>query len=268
MPLLEEGKSSVSFTALVLFGITLVGVTYYVIMYGILPSPGAEDMLTELTPLKAVKKVVDPDDVQKKLLGTSGCTVMGFFKLMNGDRTMKYTDQYTPLMEIPNNWSLDVSPSPSENKPSGARLRIQVKDEKGIQNEYVELPSIPKQKWVMIAVLRDGRRFDVIYDKQIVASHRLKNYPVIISAPLNVGNNGLDGKAIHVCIHSRRLLPSEVEKERMKYVDTNNIVVEDDDIHLSFPTIKLFPECPSGFPCEPVTKPPSNNLHYWDSPYA
>lgn len=258
----------VSFTALVVFGVILVGATFYIIVYGIFPSSGMDDMLTEITPLKAVKKVVDPDEVQKKLLGTSGCTVMGFFKLMNGDRTMKYTNQYTSLMEIPNNWALELSPSPSESAPSSARLRIQVKDAKGIQSEYLDLPSIPKQKWIMIAVLRDGRRFDVMYDNQVVASHRLKNYPVIISAPLNVGNTGLDGKAIHVLIHDRRLLPSDIEKERIKYVDTNNVILEDHDLNVSFPTIKLFAQCPSGFPCEPVTKPPSNNLIYWDTPYA
>lgn len=258
----------VSFAVQIIFGIIVVLITFYIIVYGIYASSGVNDMLTEITPLKAIKKVVDPDEVQKQLLGTSGCTVMGFFKLMNGDRTMKYTDQYTPLIDVPNNWALEISPSPSETKPTSARLRIQVKDASGIKSEMIDLPSLPKQKWIMIAILRDGRRFDVMYDNKVVASHRLTNYPVIISAPLNVGNIGLDGKVIHVLIHSRRLLPSEVEKERIKYVDTNNVILEDHAINMSFPSLKLFAQCPSGFPCEPVTKPPSNNLISWDTPYA
>jgi hypothetical protein len=32
------------------------------------------------------------------------------------------------------------------------------------QEEYIELPPIPRQKWICISILREGRRFDIIYD--------------------------------------------------------------------------------------------------------
>lgn len=259
----------IPFTAQIIFGVILLAVTFYVIVYVIYETKGTNDMLTKMTPLNKKTKVVDPDEAQKKLIGSAGCTVMGFFKLQNGDRTTKFADQYTSLMEIPENWYLEIAPSPVENKPTSARLRIRVKDNNAIKTEIIDLPSIPRQKWIMIAVLRDGRRFDVMYDNKTVMSHRLKNYPVIISGPLNIGNNGLDGSAIHVIINDRRMNPVEVERERTSYVDTNNVVFEDNQIYVSFPmpTIKLFGQCPPGFPCDPVTKPPKNNLMAWESPY-
>lgn len=259
----------IPFTAQIIFGILLMVFVLYIIFYVIYEKKGTNDMLPTITSLTKRTKVVDPEEAQKRLIGSPGCTVFGFFKLQNGDRTSKYTDQYTSLMEIPENWYLEIAPSPIENKPTSARLRVRVKSNDSIKTETIDLPSIPRQKWIMIAVMRDGRRFDVMYDNKTVMSHRLKNYPVIISGPLNVGNKGLDGSVVHVVINDRRMTPAEVERERTSYVDTNNIVIEDHSMYTSFPmpTIKLFGQCPPGFPCDPVTKPPKNNLLAWESPY-
>lgn len=260
----------ISFTAQIIFGIIILAITFYIVVYVIYEKTGTNDVLPKMTPLNKKTKAADPEEVQKKLLGTAGCSVLGFFKLQQGDRTSKAVNEYVSLMEIPENWYLEISPSPSENKPTSARLRVRVKGNDAIQTEIIDLPSIPRQKWLMIAVLRDGRRFDVMYDNKVVMSHRLKNYPVIISGPLNVGAPSLDGSVIHVILNDRRMTPTEVERERTAHVDTNNVIFEDNQIYVSFPmpTIKLFGQCPSGFPCDPVTKPPKNNLLAWDSPYS
>jgi hypothetical protein len=137
-----------------------------------------------------------------------------------------------------------------------------------MKEEVIELPNIPKQKWIFIAILRDGRRFDVIYDNRIVASQRLEYYPVNISSPLAIGSTGLAGSVIHVLINGTRLSPTEVERERVAHVDTNGTVLEADAIDISFPGLKLFAQCPPGLPCDPVTRPPNNNLFEWSTPYA
>lgn len=257
-----------SFITIIIVGILLVLITYYVAVRGIFPESGLKDVLPEMESLSTKKDIVTPDEIQKKLLGTSGSTVMGFFKLKDGDRTAKYVDQYTPLLQVANNWFLDISPSPVGKDHTSARLRVQVKGNDGLNTESIELPSIPKQKWIFIAILRDGRRFDIIYDNKIVASHRLANYPVIISSPLSIGNKGIDGSVIHVIINDKRMTPNEVERERVRFVDTNNTIIEDNSIDISFPKFKFFAKCPSGLPCDTLTKPPNDNLNQWSTPYA
>ena len=69
-------------------------------------------------------------------------------------------------------------------------------------------------------------------------------------------------------INDRRLAPNEVERERVKYVDTNNTVLESNAISMSLPNIRLLAQCPPGLPCDSITKPPGNNLLEWESPYA
>lgn len=250
----------------VVMGVIVALGIIYIVMQTFYPGQGNSNILTSITPLNAKIDIVTSDITQQKLLGNNGSTVMGFFKLNNGDRTINYKSEFIPLIFIENNWYLEISPSPVNE--ISARLRVRTNSNKSYTYEIIELPAIPKQKWVFIAILREGRRFDIIYDNKLVASKRLDNYPVIISSPLSIGNKSIDGSIIHVIINDKRLIPNDVERERVSHVDTNNTVVEDNAINLSFPTLKLFAQCPSGLPCDPVTKPPSNNLYSWSTPYA
>ena len=78
----------------------------------------------------------------------------------------------------------------------------------------------------------------------------------------------MDGSVIHVLVCERRYSPIEVERERLKYIDTNNMVLESNLFAVSFPNLSLFGQCPPGLPCDPVMKPPRNNLFQWNTPYA
>jgi hypothetical protein len=257
-----------SFVTQILFGIILIITTLYIIFYVIYPGAGNKDILPKITPINEKKDIYNSDVTQSNILASSGSTVMGFFYLKGGDRTVKYNDGFTPLIQVQNNWYLEIAPSPIGSNNSAARLRVTTNDKGTMTDEIIELPQIPQQKWIFIAILRDGRRFDVIYDNKIVASQRLEYYPVVISSPLSIGNKGFSGSVIHVMINNTRLTPTEVERERVAHVDTNNTVLEANSIDMSLPGLKLFAQCPPGLPCDPITKPPSNNLVKWETPYA
>ena len=252
----------------ILFVIIIVMLTIYIILTIVYKKSGNTYVLSRRESLQAKKEVLYADETQKQLLGGSGSTVMGFFKLESGDRTVKYVDSFIPIMQVDNNWYIEISPAPVGKDKVSARLRVQTNDGTCLKQEIVELPDIPKQKWVFIAILREGRRFDVIYDNQMVASQRLESYPVVISSPLSVGNKGLSGSVIHIVVNGRRLSPSEVEKERSTKISTDNTVLEFNSLDVSFPSLNLFAKCPPGLPCDPITKPPKNNLMEWNSPYA
>ena len=254
--------------AQIIFGVILLLITFYIIVYVIYPGSGNNDILPRMTSLNKKRHILTSDKTQQILLSGAGSTVMGFFNLSDGDRTLKLVNSYTPLIQIENNWYLEIAPASPGKDQSAARLRVQTNDGGHLTQEIIELPQIPKQKWIFIAVLRDGRRFDVIYDNKIVVSQRLQNYPVVISSPLSVGNSGLSGSVVHVIINNSRLAPGAVERERVSHVDTNNTVLEANNIDISFPGLKLFAQCPPGLPCEPITRPPQNNLVQWSTPYA
>jgi hypothetical protein len=252
----------------IVFGIIMLLLVVYIVVYMIYPSTGNNDVLPKITPLNAKKEIALADIVKKTILGSSSSTVMGFFKLENGNRTLNYQNEYIPLLQVENNWRLEVLPSSMGDQNPATRLQIRTQSGAVKQTETIDLPAIPRQKWVFIAILRDGRRFDVIYDKQIVASHRVNDYPVVISSPLSVGHDKLNGSVIHVILNGARLSPEFVERLRSTYVDTNNVILEDNSINLSLPNLSFLAQCPSGFPCDTVTQPPANNLLQWSTPYA
>jgi hypothetical protein len=254
--------------AYIIFGVILLLITLYIIVYVIYPSSGNNDVLSKMTDLNTATEVLATDLTQSTLLSSAGSTTMGFFYLDSGDRTVKFANSFTPLMQVANNWYLEISPAPVGADKVSVQLRVQTNDANTLKQETIPLPPIPKQKWVFIAILRDGRRFDVIYDNKIVASHRLEFYPVIISSPLTVGGTGLSGKVIHVMVNGTRLNPYDIERERVAHVDTNNMVLEANQIDTSLPGLKLFARCPPGLPCDPITVPPQNNLVQWNTPYA
>lgn len=256
--------------------VIIVCVTIYLVVYRIYPGPNTTDVLSTLTPLNQKKNILMPDRVQSDILGSGGTTVMGFFYLNQGDRTLRYgqADQYLPLLQVENNWILEVSPSPKDKKDYGARLRVQTQHASEFKYEIIPLPAIPTQKWVYLTILREGRRFDVMYDNRIVASQRLAHYPVVITSPLSVGDKGLSGSVIHMMVNSRRLRPDEVERERKIHVDTSGMVVDMkwNPFHSlngpSYPLAPITAECPAGLPCDTVTTPPKKSLYEWKTPYA
>jgi hypothetical protein len=252
----------------IVFGIIILLLVVYIVNYMIYPSSGNNDILPTMTPLNTKKEIASAEVVKKVLLGSSSSTVMGFFKLENGNRTLNYQNQYIPLLQVENNWRLEVMPSSMGDQNPATRLQVRTQRGTVKQTEIIDLPPIPRQKWVFIAILRDGRRFDIIYDRQIVASHRMNDYPVVISSPLSIGYDKLDGSAIHVILNGARLSPEFAERLRSTYVDTNNVILEDNPINLTLPNVSLLAQCPSGFPCDTITQPPLNNLVQWSTPYA
>lgn len=262
-----------SLTALIIFGILLIALTLYIVIYVIYPMTIVNDILPNMTSLSSNQDIYFSDLVSKNLLTTSGSTVMGFFKLLeSGDRTIKLqsTSEYIPVIYVTNNWYLEVSPAPINSSDTAARLRVTTS--KGIgssgQDEIIELPAIPRQKWTFIAIIRDGRRFDIIYNNKIVASQRISEYPAVVPSSLTVGNTGLSGSVIHVMVQPNAMTPTDIEKERVTRIDTNGTVLEDNKIDLSFPGIKILAQCPSGLPCDAITSPPPDNLLKWSTPYA
>ena len=237
----------------------VLGCIIFVIYLIVYRASGPQDVLPGLTPLNKKSDLMLPDVTQKTLLGSSGSSVLGFFYLKSGDRTARQGTPYRPLIQVENNWYLEV------NHHRHARLRVKTKSN---TEEIIHLPPIPMQKWVFIAILREGRRFDVIYNHRIVASQRLMNYPAIISSPLSVGSKGMGGSAIHVIVQDQRMTPNDVEKIHLTYVDTNHTILEENSIDMSLPFPKLSASCVPGLPCNAMISPPQNALKQWNTPYA
>jgi hypothetical protein len=97
------------------------------------------------------------------------------------------------LLSIGPNLELWASGYTSQNdKPYiPALLKIRtLKDNTQAYSESIELPAIPLQKWTVVTIVKEGRRFDVYYGAKLVTSKLCDYVPAApgSSDQLNVGN--------------------------------------------------------------------------------
>lgn len=251
-------------------------ITIFLIKNFIVPTATITDLLKKEIPLSNATIVMNSDDVQKILYGSDGSTIMLFVNTRIGDKTPKYNGIHYPIASVDGAFSLEIAPTSIESKLTPARLRI-ITTKQGIE-EIIDLPNFPLQKWISVTILREGRRFDVMYDDKLVASKTLNSYPLIVSKELRIGSNFLLGKAIHCLVSDKRLHPTKVAEERANLVDTNGIPIvggflsifnplqETDFNELQIPTLSAL-SCPPGSICSGINTPPSNTMQRWFSNY-
>jgi hypothetical protein len=244
------------------------------------------DLLPTLTSLSAEKQIVDSGTVKTSLLSQGGSTVAGFFNVQFGDRTVRMVDvlvgnappamSYTTLLGVKGSFEFQIAPSrlffdvsggPNVQSPqSTAQLVVYTTHREFIT---IPLPPLTQQKWIFISILRDGRRFDVMYDDKIVASHRIDVYPMAVPNPLVIGDKALLGQAIHMFTKSSRATPNQISALRASYSDmTGQPPVKFPLPFLPIPFGNVQTACIPGIPCNPVSAPPSNALKAWSSRYA
>jgi hypothetical protein len=122
---------------------------------------------------------------------------------------------YAPLMMIGDTCFLEVLPAPDAGRQGKVMTQLAVRtkttvdasgnpliiDASGARPnfksvfEFLALPPIPTQKWVMLTISREGRRFDVYYDGNLVLSQKtLFNIATTSdTAGISVGNSAFSG---------------------------------------------------------------------------
>jgi hypothetical protein len=158
--------------------------------------------------------------------------------------------------------------------------------------KYIEtmvLPAIPLQKWTMITIAREGRRFDVYYNDRLVLSQKTMYMPVNSSSNssfsgLVSGSAGLGGQIGLLNVFSTRYSTGDVSALFSGTSDTRGrpyLTTAQQDLYGLLPTaspagfstslstylpsINLCP--PGGCFNSPVIRPASP-LYDWTTPYA
>jgi len=257
----------------------LVVVVYTVIAIVYSSANTYTDLLPSLTGLNVETQVLDSGSVKTALLSQGGSTVAGFFNVQFGDRTSRMTDTaaltYTTLVGVKGAFEFQIAPSKLFFDVSGVGMKIPQSTAQLIvytsnkQFDTIPLPPLPQQSWVFLSILRDGRRFDVMYDDKIVASQRIDTYPMAIQNPLVVGSPALLGQVIHVFTRNTRATPTQISALRATYSDVlGQPPVKFPIPFLPIPFGNLQTACVPGIPCNPVSAPPTNALKAWSSRYS
>ena len=255
------------------FVIIILAITTYVVISIVRSGSDLQDLAKNPVSLSTSTTLMDSSTSRQTLLAGPGSSLCAFVNVQLGDRTVRVDDSnFKTLFGMEGAIEFQIAPARQASSTmdlSTARLRVTaIPDGSSTQTEIIDLPALPMQKWVFVAILRDGRRFDVLYDGQVVASHRMQKYPQQVTAPLKIGGPTFIGQAQHVLVSPSRLTPSDVAYQQAILSNTTGQPPVKFPLPLPIPFGDLQTTCLPGLPCTPINAPPTNRMKAWYSNYS
>lgn len=209
----------------------------------------------------------------------------------NTDCTNCKSNGYLDILKIGDTVALEILPAPDAGRQGKAMTQLAIRtqtnmdasgnaiDASGnrplsrVYTEYLVLPPIPIQKWCMITIVREGRRFDIYYDDTLVLS---KKTSYVLSTTtdttkgIRVGGPGFTGYVAAANIIQSAVSGSDVVSHYNKETDTRGaplVTIPEKTITQAngFPGFNLPSFCLIG--CGPKVMP-SKPLMDWETQYA
>lgn len=182
---------------------------------------------------------------------------------------------YVNIVNISNVVRLEMLTSPDASRQNAALVQLVVRtlrkkatsNDTQVVEETLVLPIIPIQRWTMITIARDGRRYDIFYNNKLVVSKRTEHVLDINSAvgTIVAGDSNLYGSITNVEIFPNRLAEAQVAANYSRLADTTGEPYSSQtDIKFS----DFIPFCKDGACLKGISVRPSSPLMDWDTQYA
>lgn len=212
---------------------------------------------------------------------------------------------YNSVFNIAGLVGLEVLTAPDASRQGTAMAQLTVKTEGPAVNtstskaiavastqKYIEtmtLPTIPLQKWTMVTVAREGRRFDIYYNDRLVLSQKTMYMPVNASSSSNFsglvsGSSGMGGQIALLNVFSNRYSIGDVAALYTTTSDTRGrpyVTTLKEDLYGLVPSasptsfsstlssyIPSFNLCPPGGCFNSPVVRPASPLYDWTTSYA
>ena len=224
-------------------------------------------LLYELSPnsgsLSSPTTVGNVSDIRNNFFTPSGSTLTANLYLDAVSKTTNLTSTGRSILRLGSTVGLVLIPGSIKN-PRKTVLMIQTQ---GPKNDYEQIlvENFPEQKWVHLAIVREGRRYTVYYNGRIVGSNRTKYFPTINSSQLVFGDVDIMGSFNHPKIAPVPLRDHEIKAEVGSTANTRHVPTTP---FFDF-SLLGFGGCPGGIFCTSTSSEPSSDpLKVWKTPYA
>jgi hypothetical protein len=201
-----------------------------------------------------------PGQVRDLFLSPAMGTILVYIRFDINNKTLTL-DNNDPIRILQLGNALQLQLNLNKNGKYSTKLVVRTQGET-TKNETISLLDFPRQKWVHLAIVREGRRYTVFYNGKVAGSDRTQYFPTINSSPFILGEQRLSG-----IFTLPRIIPTayrikEIEKDLHASSDTRHKPYM--DINYSLFTFG----CPGGLFCFSASSPLSNPLQQWKTPYA
>jgi hypothetical protein len=252
----------------ILIGVSLVLLVALLIAYTVITFIRPK-MTTALSPkvgdLNKTIKVGSSTDIRDNFLVPPGATFLIYiFHIVNNKTPfIGKTENPINIFKMGSAVQFQILSGGASTKP---RTRLLIQTQGGTNPfEDITISDLPQQKWVQIALVREGRRFTVFYNGIAVGSQRTINFPVVSSSELVIGDSRLRGEYVRPVIVPTPMRVEEIQDDLKSSSDTRDAPYKPFELKSVLDKLK----CPNGVFCLSTSKPPTQNpLKMWESPYA
>ncbi len=221
--------------------------------------------------LESSSIVLNSDDTRRMLFGQSGSSLAVYVFLKGVDKTTRADNEAPILFSIPGVLEFRYGFTAENSLGSNTELVVYTTNTSATEptREVISVPNFPAQKWIALTILRDGRRFDVMYNNKVVASKRLAYMPAYRSSPLTFGGPAVYGTFSQGRVFNYRLSLSDVRAELARTSNTRfaSSTAPTPESTSFISPLDIF-RCPGGVFCGKDTPPPKSPLQMWETPYA
>ena len=196
---------------------------YYSVRYITLPKP-PKQVGPEQMPLSKVKQVADSEVLKEAWSNMSGSTLLFYIfpKIMN--RTAAVGNEYATAVQIGSKESLKLLISPDAGRGSmlaPAVLEVFVSGQQ--HSEIIDITNINLQSWSFVAIVKQGRKFNIYVNGNLTASHTCTAMPDYDDTqPLKIGDSRLGGTIALMSLASYAMQLDEIQAIARETMDTDN----------------------------------------------
>jgi hypothetical protein len=263
--------------------LAIIGVSYliYLLMaYLMLPSQimriGPDSI--SLTSSPGGTQIINSEQLKSAWTSTSGSTLVFYINPVINDRTGQSGNEYANVVQIGSSQTFKLLVAPDAGRGlsmAPALLSIQIAKTTPLSPvapapEIVEIPNFPLQRWTGVAIVRQGRKFNIYLNGKLAVSHMCNTMSEFDpNQPLKVGDPRLGGTIEQMSLAPYALEAKDVRELYRATVDTSGKPVE--SIELSKLFKHLLPSLHNNWWCPGGNC--SNNqgispLEQWSSPYG
>lgn len=188
---------------------------------------------------------------------------------------------YISIFQVGDSCILEVLPAPDAGRQGKATVQLAIRTQTNTTSpvsysiEFLVLPPLDLQRWTMITIVREGRRFNVYYNDVLVLSQKTEH---MISATTSgkgtmCGHTGFNGKATLFTLYKGdegEQTALNVSSKYKELTDTRGVphVSLTKSLPVNIPHLSIPSFCPSGNCIEKPCIRPSQPWLDWNSSYA
>ena len=168
----------------------------------------------ESIPLSSVTQVITSNELNALWSNVSGSTLFFHINPKIKDRTAQSGNEYANVIQIGSKLSFKILVAPDAGRGlvmAPAQLQILTGQPSNTKTEVVDIPNFPLQRWTSVAIVKNGRRFNIYLNGNLSVSYTCLKMPQYdTTQPLLVGDPRLGGTITLMSISPNPLQSNEI----------------------------------------------------------